>query len=1279
MADVVDELQIDINAKATKANDAIDRLVGKLDRLATSLSRVNGTNLNGLANGVQRLGNAMQVMNTIKTADFTRLATNLTKLGTVNTSALNSASISMSHLARAMSAFSGTSFDNKNMQNLINSITRLSNANVGSLASADFSRLGISINQLATSLSNAPKIQQSVISMTNAIANLAKSGQNIPIVSASLGSLGSSLNKFILSISSAPVISENTIAFSHAIASLANAGAKAGVTASNLSALGVWLKNLMATLSRSPRVSQNVIQMTNALANLASQGSKVGSASNSIVRGLNRTSASANTARRSFGGLASAIGKFYATYFMLIRAFGKVKDSIKATADYLESYNYFDVALGKIGQDWKSDYEKYGFENADEYANSFSSRLTERMSKLSGIKLDIGADGKGLLSDTGVKNLGLNLQEVTQYAAQLASVTNSVGQTGEVSLAAADAFTKLGADMSSLFNMDYSQVMNNLQSALIGQSRSVYKYGIDITNATLQQYAYNLGIEKAVKDMTQAEKMQLRMIAILDQSKVSWGDQANTINSISNQFRQFKNNIKEAGILFGQLFVPLLERTMPIVNGVTIALKRLMATIAGLFGIELDLSDFSKGYTDIETGVGDMGDSMDDATESAKKLKNQLLGIDELNVLSKQEDENTNISDGDEVDLSKEIIDATDSFNKAWNEAYKNMQVKSQELADRFSGMFSPITDVINSMVDNDFTGAGKTLGELITAILTIDDPSFLERCGFAINTFLTFIFEAVKGIDYEKILDGLHDGLMAFLGGLFGFVSDDNSKIYSLAYAIEAVISAFFIKKGIDLTLSAITKGFSGFWNSIKNMSASTISTLASALIGLSIAVSNYISDKKEQAQIVEYGTSLGILSNKLKEIHDRILEGKENVDTAGVGEIQYIKDLTTAYFDLKGKENLTAAEAKHLDNIYNELKEKLPGFAGIVNDTTLSYDKQKEAVAELTEELAKQYKMQAAESLLVDAYKDLYTLKKNAEDAKKIYEDAGDALWNFKQKYDASNLLDVFERNVYDTYIGGYTKEFEEAKEVYKGYVDEIATVEAEINDLMSILGLVPDEKIEGNVNKALGTFTKSMRDGYNGVMFKEAKKIGEKIAQDQSSGYLSQEKKVSNTIVSSARNAIKSASADVTRYGNELGSQLGNGIASGISSVKGNIQSAIQGMLGEVQTSVNNVSKGSLLVPLYASGGFPEDGWFRASKGEYFGSFDDGTSYIANNIQIVSGVASGVRDANAEQNVLLREQNALLRKLLDKDVSVNIGDRDIARANERGKRSMGYTLIT
>ena len=439
----IDTLQIEINAKAVKANDAIDRLVGKLNGLTTSLGKLNTSNLNGLANGVQKLGSAMQVVNTVKTADFTRLAKNLSSMGNINTQGLNNTASSLSQITRAMN-------------------------NIGAV-----SHNAVQLSEMAKNLSKFGG------------ANVQRATVNIPL--------------------------------------LANE-----------------LRKLMMTLSSAPNVSRNIIDMTNALANLSTQGSKVGSASRSIQRSLNGTATSTARASKGFNGLASAIGKFYASYFMVIRGVKGIWSSIEATADYIEAYNYFNVALGKIGSDWSHQFEQYGYENAEAYADSFRERLTEGLKNLSGVQVSIDSSGKGLLTETGMKNLGLNIQEVTQYASQLASVTNSVGQTGEVSLATANAFTKLGADMSSLFNTDYSQAMTNLQSGLIGQSRALYKYGIDITNATLQTYAYDLGLQKAISEMTQAEKMQLRMIAILDQSKVSWGDLAN---------RRKKSNIIQFNIL----------------------------------------------------------------------------------------------------------------------------------------------------------------------------------------------------------------------------------------------------------------------------------------------------------------------------------------------------------------------------------------------------------------------------------------------------------------------------------------------------------------------------------------------------------------------------------------------------------------------------------------------------------------------------------------------------------------------------------------------------------
>lgn len=1232
MADVIDELQIEINAKASKANEAIDRLVGKLDRLTTSLGKINGTNLNGLANGVQRLGNAMQVMNTIKTADFTRLATNLTRLGTVNVSALNSAASSMSHLTRAF-------------------------------------------NSLGTVSANA-----------QAVGEMAKN-----------------------------------------IAKLGNKSVQTAIT--NIPQLATAMNNLMVTLSRSPQVSQNVIQMTNALANLASQGSKVGTASNSIVSGLNRTSTSSNTAKKSFGGLASAIGKFYATYFMAIRGLKGLWSSIESTADYLETYNYFNVSLGKIGSDWSHQFEQYGYENAESYAESFSSRLSESLGNLSGLKIEIGADGKGIFSESGTKNLGLNIKEITQYASQIASVTNSVGLTGEASLAAAESFTKLAGDISSLFNIDYSSVSKNLQSALIGQSRSVYKYGIDITNATLQTYAYNLGLSKSVSEMTQAEKMQLRMLAILDQSKVSWGDQANTINSISNQFRQFKNNIKEVGMTIGQLFIPVMEKIMPIANGVTIAVKRMMATIASIFGINLNLSDYSQGYTEIEDSVSDMGESMDDAADSAKKLKNQVLGIDELNVLS-QKESNSDLSSSDKIDLTDKIIDATDSFNDAWNNAYSQMKSKSQAIADNITKMLEPIVKIIEKISVGDWEGSAKSIGEFITNLLSVDLTRFSEAAGEAINTFLKTLIKIITSIDFKKIFSAADEALRAFLGGLFGFSNKDSSFLAVLASGIEALIAAFFVKTAVSAVISAISAAITKFSAAIQFLQRHPFFSMASGISALLFAISSYTENEAKNNQIEKYGTSLSTLSDGLSSIQDRIANGKKAVENAGDAEIAYVQGLIDKYFELSGKESLSKEEAEKLKIIQDELEKSLPGFSEAIDNNTGSFENQKLAVQGLVAELEKQYKLQAVQEYLKDLYLQQLELKKGAEEAKKVMEGLGEEYSEFQKKFPKGDLGTAFAGNVYQTLNGrDYQKEFQKAQRVYLDYLEELRGIDEEIewafsemgiknrdkltenfmsifdsvgetmkngsdtlNEIMKKLGeLLSDIQAEGFESKEdetsrrfISTNKQSIKDASNDKQVQsDAKQSGKKIAQNQSSGYASEEKPMSANIASVSGNAINSAKKPIYNSSVNLGVEMANGIIAGLNSMTLAVGSAITALTAK-KTSVNSSVKasgksGTVLVPKYETGGLPEDGWFRASKGEYFGSFDDGTSVIANNNQIINGIANGVKDANAEQNALLREQNALLREILAKDMSVNIGDREIARANERGKRSMGYAIIS
>lgn len=637
--------------------------------------------------------------------------------------------------------------------------------------SADANKASSALNKLASSLTNFQKslsidtskltsISNSIQSIANAANSMNTSGiKNISTLTNSINRMGKIDTSGLSRISSALKTFSDDMAGTRVdgvgdIASIASSISRLGGVASgraitNIPLLAKNLKQLFTTLSTAPNVSENIIRMTNALAGLASTGAASGRAANSLGRNLNTYTASAKRATKSTFSLAAAFGKFYATYFLVIRGIKSLWKSIEGTTDYIEAFNYYTVAFNKVGKEWGKEFEKYGYDNAEDYAQSFGNRVNELIGKMSGLKVDV--DG-GLISESGMKNLGLNLQEITQYASQLASITNSLGQTGEVTTAISKSMTMLAGDISSLFNVDFSTVATNLQSGLIGQSRALYKYGIDITNATLQTYAYKYGIEKAVSEMSQAEKQQLRLLAILDQSKVSWGDLANTINSPSNMIRQFTNNVKEAGMVLGQLFIPVLQKVLPVINGVVIAIKRLLISVANLLGIKIDFSSFGQGVSGYNEELEDTADALDKVGTSAKNAQSGIRAFDKLNVISTPKSSGTGSGAGGAgIDLTKEIMDATAEYEKVWQEAFDKMQNTAMGWADKVSKVFKPVKDII----------------EDLSYAFKFDSDAWFKVAGMDTSKLVTGIFDwftrAIDSVDWEKI--GRHIG--SFLDGM--------------------------------------------------------------------------------------------------------------------------------------------------------------------------------------------------------------------------------------------------------------------------------------------------------------------------------------------------------------------------------------------------------------------------------------------------------------------------------------------------------------------------------
>lgn len=156
-------------------------------------------------------------------------------------------------------------------------------------------------------------------------------------------------------------------------------------------------------------------------------------------------------------------------------------------------------------------------------------------------------------------------------------------------------------------------------------------YALDV--ATLQQIAYNHGITQSINTMTQAQKSQLRYVAIMEQSGNAMGDLSRTILTPANSIRILQQQITQLSRALGNLLIPFLIKVIPYVQAFVEVLTEAIQFLANLVGFELPEIDYS-GLGNVTAGAGEAEEALDGAADAAKKLKDYTLGIDELNIIS---------------------------------------------------------------------------------------------------------------------------------------------------------------------------------------------------------------------------------------------------------------------------------------------------------------------------------------------------------------------------------------------------------------------------------------------------------------------------------------------------------------------------------------------------------------------------------------------------------------------------------------------------------------------
>ena len=346
-------------------------------------------------------------------------------------------------------------------------------------------------------------------------------------------------------------------------------------------------------------LASQIQQLANALAPLATQMQSIANGFSAfpariqrLIRSTNNLTTANNGASMSYANLAAKIG---IAVVAMKRIASVIAGWITESNKYIENLNLFTVSMG-------------------EYANE-AQKYAETVAEIMGI-------------DPGewLRNQGIFMTLATGF-----------GVVSDRAYTMSQNLTQLGYDLSSFFNISYEDAFQKLQSGISGELEPLRRLGFDLSVARLQQEALNLGIQKNVNLMTQAEKAELRYYAIMTQVTTAQGDMARTLEAPANQLRVLKAQVTQCARSLGNIFIPVLNAVLPYAIALAKAIRLVADAIASLFGFALPEVDYS-GISSAAGGVGDIADGLGDATDKAKELKNALLGIDELNIISPPED-----------------------------------------------------------------------------------------------------------------------------------------------------------------------------------------------------------------------------------------------------------------------------------------------------------------------------------------------------------------------------------------------------------------------------------------------------------------------------------------------------------------------------------------------------------------------------------------------------------------------------------------------------------------
>nr|DAX06995.1 MAG TPA: minor tail protein [Bacteriophage sp.] len=255
---------------------------------------------------------------------------------------------------------------------------------------------------------------------------------------------------------------------------------------------------------------------------------------------------------------------------------------------------------------------------------------------------------------------GLSETMAKRYVGTFGAMSKSFGFSESQAYDMSTALTQLTGDVASFYNISQDLAYIKLKSVFTGETETLKDLGVVLTQSALDQYALANGYGKTTSEMTEQEKVALRLAFVQKQLSAASGDFIRTSDSWANQVRVMQLQLQSLKATVGQGLINIFTPVLKVIN---ILLGKL-ATLANAFKSFTELitgkkssgqtsgggaglggsdaiADTADAYGNAADNASKLADSTEDVADAtkdaAKAAKGYLSPLDEINRYSTQD------------------------------------------------------------------------------------------------------------------------------------------------------------------------------------------------------------------------------------------------------------------------------------------------------------------------------------------------------------------------------------------------------------------------------------------------------------------------------------------------------------------------------------------------------------------------------------------------------------------------------------------------------------------